>query len=184
MLVCRPCQCSSGNLNKTSVREKSRGVYLCWTWEDYAWLWIFVSVPRIESVWLCDFLMVLTGRTQVCGRAVELLLPLSLWRLFLFCGIKNDKSVSGESTCNQCSLKLMDLNNNTRFFLFSYLILPRIQHKVVLLVLRTVFAVGFWLLNLLQLKLWERTPLQIGDSQSAVALYLCVNFHKCVSVSF
>ena len=25
----------------------------------------------------------------------------------------------------------------------SYLILPRIQHKVVLLVLRTVFAVGF-----------------------------------------
>ena len=28
-----------------------------------------------------------------------------------------------------------------------YLILPRIQHKVVLLVLRTVFAIGFWLLN-------------------------------------
>ena len=25
----------------------------------------------------------------------------------------------------------------------SYLILPRIQHKVVLLILRTVFAVGF-----------------------------------------
>ena len=55
MLVCRPCDCTSGNLNKTSVREKSRGVYLtigwvfqsylmifclCSTWEDYAWLWI------------------------------------------------------------------------------------------------------------------------------------------------
>ena len=29
----------------------------------------------------------------------------------------------------------------------SFLILPRIQHKVVLLVLRTVFVVGFWLLS-------------------------------------
>ena len=28
MLVCRPCDCTSGNLNKTSVREKPRGVYL------------------------------------------------------------------------------------------------------------------------------------------------------------
>ena len=25
MLVCRPCDFTSGNLNKTSVREKSRG---------------------------------------------------------------------------------------------------------------------------------------------------------------
>ena len=66
----------------------------------------------------------------------------------------------------------------------SYLILPRIQHKDVLLVLRTVFAVGFWLLSFLQLKLWARIPLQIGDSPSAVFLYLCVNFHKCVSVAF
>ena len=66
----------------------------------------------------------------------------------------------------------------------SYLIFPRIQHKVVLLILRTVFAVGFWLLNFLQLKLWARIPLQIGDSPSAVVLYLCVNFHKCVSVAF
>ena len=66
----------------------------------------------------------------------------------------------------------------------SSLILPRIQHKVVLLVLRTVFAVGFWLLSFLQLKLWARIPLQIGDSPSAVVLYLCVNFHKCVSVAF
>ena len=60
MLVCRPCDCTSGNLNKTIVREKSRGVYppigwvfpsylmifcLCSTWEDYAWLWIVLSVP-------------------------------------------------------------------------------------------------------------------------------------------
>ena len=51
----------SENLHKTSVREKSRGVYLpigwvfpsysmiillCWTWEDYAWLWIVFSVQR------------------------------------------------------------------------------------------------------------------------------------------
>ena len=27
-LVCRPCDRKSGNLNKTSVREKFRGVYL------------------------------------------------------------------------------------------------------------------------------------------------------------
>ena len=68
MLVCRPCECTSGNLNKTSVREKSRGVYLpigwvfpsylmifllCQTWEDYAWLWIVLSVPRksVISKW-------------------------------------------------------------------------------------------------------------------------------------
>ena len=53
----------------------------------------------------------------------------------------------------------------------SYLILPRIQHKVVLLVLRTVFAVGFWLLSFLQLKLWARIPLQTGDRSPAVSLY-------------
>ena len=28
MLVCRPCDCTPGNLNNTSIREKSRGVYL------------------------------------------------------------------------------------------------------------------------------------------------------------
>ena len=28
VLVCRSCDCASGNLNKTSVREKSKGVYL------------------------------------------------------------------------------------------------------------------------------------------------------------
>ena len=57
------CDCTSGNLNETSVREKSRGVYLtigwvfqsylmilclCLTWEDYAWLWIVLLVP-----WKC-----------------------------------------------------------------------------------------------------------------------------------
>ena len=42
--------------------------------------------------------------------------------------------------------------------------LARIQHKVVLLALRTVFAVGFWLPSFLQLKLWARIRLQIEDS--------------------
>ena len=36
----------------------------------------------------------------------------------------------------------------------------------------------------LLLKLWERIPFQIGDSPSTLFLYLCVNFHKCVSVAF
>ena len=40
-----------------------------------------------------------------------------------------------------------------------------------------------WLLSYLQLKLWVRIPLQIGDSPSAVSLYSCVSFHKCVSVT-
>ena len=62
----------------------------------------------------------------------------------------------------------------------SYLILLRIQHKVSLLVLRSVFAVCFWLLNFLQLKLWARITLQIGDGPSAVVLYLCFNFHNLV----
>ena len=66
----------------------------------------------------------------------------------------------------------------------SSLILPRVQHKVVLLVLRTVFAVGFGLLSFLQLNFWARISLQVGDSPSAAFLYLCVNFHKCVSFAF
>ena len=67
---------------------------------------------------------------------------------------------------------------------WTYLILPLIQHKVVLLILRTIFAVGFWLLRFLELKLWARIPLLIGNhSRWAVVLYLCVNFHKCVSVA-
>ena len=32
----------------------------------------------------------------------------------------------------------------------------------------------------LAIKLWARIPLQIGDSLSALFLYLSVNFHKCV----
>ena len=37
-LVCRPCDSTSGNLNKTSVREKSRGVYLPrgWVFPSYS----------------------------------------------------------------------------------------------------------------------------------------------------
>ena len=66
----------------------------------------------------------------------------------------------------------------------SSFILPRIQHQVVLLVLRTAFAVSFWLLSFLQLKLWARISLQMGNTSSAVFPYLCVNFHKCVSVVF
>ena len=31
-LVCRPCDRTSGDLNKTSVREKFRGVYLPMDW--------------------------------------------------------------------------------------------------------------------------------------------------------
>ena len=42
----------------------------------------------------------------------------------------------------------------------------------------------FWILSFLQLKLWARMLLQIGDSPSAVFLYLYVNFHKGVSVAF
>ena len=49
--------------------------------------------------------------------------------------------------------------------------MPHIQHKVVLLVLRTVFVVCFWLLSFLQLKLWARIPLQTGDRSPAVSLY-------------
>ena len=103
-------------------------------------------------------------------------------------------------SCTELVIKLTNSQNftvNSHFFHYvmkgkytvtlinrSYLILPPIQHKVVLLILRTVFAAGFWLLNFLQLKFWARMHLQIGDSSSAVVLYLCVNFHKCVSVAF
>ena len=57
MLVYRPCDCTSGNLNKTSVREKPMqrclsenrlrfselfdDISLCWTRLDYAWLWMY-----------------------------------------------------------------------------------------------------------------------------------------------
>ena len=58
------------------------------------------------------------------------------------------------------------------------------QHKVVPIVLRTVLDVGFLIIQFLAIKLWVRIPLQIEDSPSALLLYLCVNFHKCVSVAF
>ena len=73
----------------------------------------------------------------------------------------------------RCKYKISLMNE-------SSFILSRIQHKVLLLVLRTAFAVSSWLLSFLQLKLWARIPFQMGDSPSAVFPYLCVDFHKCV----
>ena len=46
MLVCRPCDCTSGNLNKTSVREKPRGVYLQIGCVFPSYLMIFRYVER------------------------------------------------------------------------------------------------------------------------------------------
>ena len=42
----------------------------------------------------------------------------------------------------------------------------------------------FLIPQFLAVKLWLRIPLQIGHSPSAVFLYLCVKFNKCVSVAF
>ena len=41
-LVCRPCDLKSGNLNKTSVREKSRGFS-----ELFDDLWLLLNVRRL-----------------------------------------------------------------------------------------------------------------------------------------
>ena len=41
-LVCRPCDYKSGNLNKTSVREKSRGFS-----ELFDDLWLLLNVRRL-----------------------------------------------------------------------------------------------------------------------------------------
>ena len=41
MLVCRPCDCTSRNLNETSVRETSKGVYLPIGWVFLSYLIIF-----------------------------------------------------------------------------------------------------------------------------------------------
>ena len=40
VFFCRPCDSTSGNMNKTSVREKSRGVYLAigWVFPSYSML--------------------------------------------------------------------------------------------------------------------------------------------------
>ena len=65
-----------------------------------------------------------------------------------------------------CKEALSQLINRNSF------ILPRIQHKFVLLVLPTVFAVCFWLLSYLQLKLWARIPLQITYLCAALVLFL------------
>ena len=46
MLVCRPCDCTSGSLNKTSVREKPRGVYLKTGCVFPSYLMIFRYVER------------------------------------------------------------------------------------------------------------------------------------------
>ena len=65
-----------------------------------------------------------------------------------------------------CKQALSQLINRNSF------ILPRVQHKFVLLVLRTVFAVCFWLLSYLQLKLWARIPLQITYLCAALVIFL------------
>ena len=87
LLVCRLCDSTSGNLNKTSVRENSGGVYLAIVLRvselfddilfilnvgrDYAGLRVDLSLLRkCVIVWFPDWL---TGRTQVCGRVVGLL---------------------------------------------------------------------------------------------------------------
>ena len=57
----------------------------------------------------------------------------------------------------------------------SSLISACVQHKVVLLVVPAVFAIGFWLLAV---NLWVRIPSQMGDSLSAFFHDLCSNFHK------
>ena len=51
-------------------------------------------------------------------------------------------------------------------------------------ILLSCLAFSLKLLSFLELKLWARIPLQIGDSLSAVVLYSCVNFHKCDCVAF
>ena len=90
---------------------------------------------------------------SVCTRCLEDL----CWRLWRRKVQAFFKNIYHDTLC--CPSKL--LRKHCFQFLFgtlinkSYLILPRIQHKDVLLVLRTVFAVGFWLLSFLQLKLGQ-----------------------------
>ena len=42
----------------------------------------------------------------------------------------------------------------------------------------------FLIIKFLAEKPWARTSLQIGGSPSALFLYLCLTFHKCVIVAF
>ena len=66
----------------------------------------------------------------------------------------------------------------------SSLILPRTQHKVgLLVVLISYVRRRFPITQFLSIKLWVGISFQIGDSLSALFPYLCVNFHKCVSVA-
>ena len=62
-LACRPCDWSSRKLNKTGLTEKFRGVYLPIGWVFTGYLSdCWESYQCHESVWLCDFRMVLTRR--------------------------------------------------------------------------------------------------------------------------
>ena len=121
------------------------------------------SVEVLESVAL--FLLM----TETCDAK-------NFWKFFvddIFCFVK----IGFDKKRDKYKVSLMN---------GSSLILPCIQSAQSCsscIVPRTVFAVGFWLLRFLQLKLWARIPLQIGDSPPTVFLYLSVNFHKCVSVA-
>ena len=48
-VVCRPCDSTSGNLNKMSVRETSRGVYLAigWVFLSYSMTIAYVKREKI-----------------------------------------------------------------------------------------------------------------------------------------
>ena len=63
-LLCRPCDSKSWNLNKTSVREKSRGVYLPIGWvfpKLFDDLWLVLNVRR-----LCVVVVVLSVPRNSC----------------------------------------------------------------------------------------------------------------------
>ena len=75
--------------------------------------------------------------------------------------------------------------NKVTLINISSLILPCIQHKVVILVyIANCFHGRFQITRFLTVKLWARIPFQIGDSSSALFRYLCVSFFKCVSLAF
>ena len=82
-----------------------------------------------------------------------------------------------------CFVKICFQKRATKMNRIS-LILPRNHQKVALLVELTMFAVGFRLLHFFAVKLWVGISFQIEDSLLAPFLYLCVKFHKCVSVAF
>ena len=42
----------------------------------------------------------------------------------------------------------------------------------------------FMITQFITVRLMAKIPLQIGDNPSALALHLCVHFHKSVSVAF